>query len=294
METKEDLQIIALMDYFDYREYLKDYIAYRRRIGDSITNRSFASAVGISSSSWLTTVLNGKKGITPRTVNAISCYLKHNEWERDYFKMLVDFDQAKTIDKRNQCFSVLKQHLLKRGLYFVRILDAEKYEYYSKWYYTAVRSIMGMISLGDEYERIARLVSPAISINQAKKSVELLKGLGLIVKNDQGFYELKNKAITTGTNVRSLSIANFQRETMRLGSEAIDRYEHSVRNITSLSIGISEENYRKIVAMLAELRKTIVDLANNDQNADRVYQVNFQIFPLSKVLSDNKELHNEN
>jgi hypothetical protein len=38
METKEDLQIIALMDYFDYREYLKDYIAYRRRIGDSITN----------------------------------------------------------------------------------------------------------------------------------------------------------------------------------------------------------------------------------------------------------------
>jgi uncharacterized protein (TIGR02147 family) len=280
---------IMLKDYLDFRTYIKDYIEFRNSQGEQLTNRSFASAVGISSSSWLTTILNGKKGITTKTVGAISDFFKHNEWEREYFRLLVEFNQAKTVECRNDFFSQLKQLLLKKGYLAIRVLDNDQYEYYSKWYYSAVRSIIGMIPVGDDYERLARYVSPSITAAQAKKSIKLLLKLGLIEKMENGNYSITNSAISTGYNVKSLAVANFQRETMKLGSEAIDRYDSSIRDISSLSIGISETGFKKIVGMIAEFRKGIAEVANTDTEADRVYQVNFQVFPLSRVLN-----HDEN
>jgi uncharacterized protein (TIGR02147 family) len=276
---------ISLMEYLDYREYIKSYIASVRKTGDTLTNRSFAAALGIASSSWLTTVINGKKGITKKTAEAISSFLKHDPWEHDYFQMLVNFNQAKTVEKRNTCFISLKEHLIKKGYYAVKVLEIQQYEYYSKWYYSAVRSILGMVSVGDDYERIATMVSPSITAVQAMKSVKLLVKLGLAKRNSSGMYELTNKAITTGNDVRSLAVANFQRETMSMASKAIDQYDRTERDISTMSVGISGQSYQKIVTMIADFRKAIADISNADQDADRVYQVNFQVFPLSKVLN---------
>lgn len=281
---KSKIERRSLKDYLDFREYLRDFIQNSREDGKTLTNRSFAAALGIQSSSWLTTVMNGKKGITDKTVDAISSFLNHDEWEREYFKILVDFNQAKKIELRNAFFASLKQHLLKKGYYAVRVLETDQYEYYSKWYYSAVRSILGLVKIGDEFEKLARLVSPSITASQAKRSVRLLMKLGMIKKSDNGWYELTNQAITTGNNVRSLAVANFQRETMRLGCDAIDRYSRDARDISTLSVGISEEGFKKIQDIIAASRKAIVDIANHDENADRVYQVNFQVYPLSKVL----------
>ncbi|MFW5775618.1 MAG: TIGR02147 family protein [Chitinivibrionales bacterium] len=279
---------LSLHDYLDYREYLKEYIAFRRALGEKLTNRSFAAAVGIASSSWLTTVINGQKGISEHTVDNISTFIQHNEWERQYFLTLVRFNQSKTVEARNRYFASLKQHLIKKGYHAVGVLEPQQYEYYSKWYFSAVRSVLGMVRLKDDYKTIARLVSPSITESKAKKSINVLQKLDLIRKDERGYYVLTNKAISTGQKIRSLAVANFQRETMRLAAEAIDRYPASQRDISTLSVGISRESYEQITRIIAECRKRIVDLANNDTSADQVYQVNFQAFPLSKKLSRKK------
>ena len=274
---------VSISSFLDFREYLRAIVDAARANGEPVTNRSFAQALRINSSSWLTNVLSGTKGITTETAQAISDYLGHNAWERKYFKILVNFNQAKTVERRNSHFTALKQHLLLKGYSSLNVLEPDQYEFYSKWYYTAVRSLLGMFPMGDEYNRIGRLTSPSITAVQAKKSVKLLAKLGLIKKSDKGCYELTSTAITTGSSVKSLAVANFQRETMRLGSDAIDRYPQSMRDISTMSVGISEEGYKKITALLADCRKAIADMAHCDQNADRVYQVNFQVFPLSKI-----------
>jgi len=274
---------VTVSTYMDFKEYLRAVISSMRKNGDSVSNRSFAKALGIQSSSWLTNVLRGTKGITMETAHAISDYLHHDVWERKYFVILVNFNQSKTVEKRNTYFAALKLHLLKKGYHAVGVLEPDQYEFYSKWYYTAVRSLLGMFPLGDEYNRIGRLTSPSITAVQAKKSIKLLTKLGLITMNDTGCYELTGAAISSGPQVKSLAVANFQRETMRLGMEAIDRYPHQERDISTMSVGISEEGFKKIAAMITGCRKTIADLAARDQNADRVYQVNFQVFPLSKA-----------
>ncbi|MDG5816419.1 TIGR02147 family protein [Chitinispirillales bacterium ANBcel5] len=280
------LPLPAIKNYLDYRSYLKDCLQCSKECGRKVTNRSFAQAIGITSSSWLTSVLQGEKGIRVKTATAISQFLNHNSWEERFFMALVLFNQAQSIEKRNNYFAQLKSLLTHKGYSASKILHTDQYEFYSKWYYSAVRSILGMKKLGDEYETIARLVTPSITTRQAKKSVKLLKKLSFIRENKEGYYELTDNAISTGLEVRSLAVANFQRETMSLAMEALERFPSHSRDISSLSVGISRSSFEKIRAVLTECRKQVIEIANNDEDANQVFQLNLQLYPLSRTLNE--------
>ncbi|MFP4013939.1 MAG: TIGR02147 family protein [Chitinispirillaceae bacterium] len=275
---------LKLEEYSDFREYLRDLLEEQKRMGNRITNRSFAAAAGVNSSSWLTSILQGKKGLASETAKVISLFLGHSERERLYFEALIRFNQARTLQQRNTWFGELNRIRKQEFRTSCATISGAQYEFYSRWYYTAVRSLLGIRKLGDDYEKIASLVSPAITSRQAKKSVSVLKKLGMIEYDESGkYYKLTDSAITTGKHEFSLSIANFQRETMRLASESIDRYKPGVRDISTLSVGVSGETAEQIKKEIASLRKKIVSMADNDPNPDRVYHMNFHFFPMSKA-----------
>lgn len=251
-------------------------------MGNRITNRSFAAAAGVNSSSWLTSILQGKKGLGAQTAKVISHFLGHSEKERLYFEALIRFNQARTLEQRNTWFGELNRIRKKEFRTPSATISDAQYEFYSRWYYTAVRSLIGIRRLGDDCEKIASLVSPAITQRQARKALSVLKKLGMTVYDeDEKCYRLTDSAITTGKHEFSLSIANFQRETMRLASESIDRFKPGERDISTLSVGVSDETAEEIRKEIALLRQKIIRMANNDESPERVYHMNFHFFPMS-------------
>jgi uncharacterized protein (TIGR02147 family) len=138
-----------------------------------------------------------------------------------------------------------------------------------------------------EFERLASMVSPPITASQARKSLKLLEELGF-VKNAGGVYELTSSAIMTGENIRSLGIANFQQETMRLAQEAMDRVGRDERYIGTATVGVSAKAFQQIKQLLVDTSNKISEIANADADADRVYQVNLQAFPMSKTGSEKR------
>jgi uncharacterized protein (TIGR02147 family) len=68
---------------------------------------------------------------------------------------------------------------------------------------------------------------------------------------------------------------------MRLAQEAMDRFDRDSRYIGTQTVGVSAETYKTIRHVLIDAKNKIAELANLDHAADRVYQVNFQAFPLS-------------
>jgi uncharacterized protein (TIGR02147 family) len=277
---------LPLKEFSNYREYLEQYIARQRESGVHLTNRRFAELVGVASSSWLTMLLQGKKGLSPETTLALSKLIGHDSWEQEYFDTLVRFNQAKLLDERNRYLEKLNDLRKSRGVTSSVVISDAQHEFYSRWYYTAIRSLIGLYRLGDDYDRIAKMVSPHSTPRQAKKAIKLLVKLKMIQFNGSlNCYELTGQAISTGRHEYSLAIANFQRESMRLGIEALDRYKPGVRDISSVSVGVSAQTAQKIKDEITALRRKIVDMANNDPLADQVVQVNFQVFPLSDPLN---------
>jgi uncharacterized protein (TIGR02147 family) len=159
-------------------------------------------------------------------------------------------------------------------------LDGEQYEYYQKWYYSAIRAVIQFFRFDGDYEALAKSLTPTISSEEAKLGVELLEKLELIRLNSSGIYEVTDHHISTGAEYRPLAVRAFQRETMLLASESLSRHTPNLRDISTLTLGIDEKAMEDIKEIMREARRAIQKRVDEVNVPDRVYQVNMQLFPL--------------
>jgi uncharacterized protein (TIGR02147 family) len=281
--------MISIFDYSEYRKYLEDYYNEKKSENTAFSYQSLASKAGFNNRGFAYNIVKGKKNLSPANCHRISDALRHNRYEADYFETLVSFNQAQDIKEKNRCFEKLCR-IKSRGKGFskTQIVNKNQYEYYSRWHHSAVRSILGMYKFKTDYKWLARMVTPAITVKQAKKSVELLKTLGMIVRQKNGAYGLVNKSITTGKEVVGLAVQNFHGECTDLSKNAIHTVSRDNRNITGLTLGISKSSFDRICEEIAEFQDEIMNIANSDEKADRVYQLNFHMFPMSKADNERK------
>ena len=116
-----------------------------------------------------------------------------------------------------------------------------------------------------------------------RRSVKLLEETGLVAKGEDGLWRPADKSIATPAEVQSLALRSFYRDCLKLAGEAIEGVDSSERNISGVTVGISERTYKVLVGKLAALREEIARLADGDLQADRVYQVNLLLFPLTRA-----------
>ena len=162
------------------------------------------------------------------------------------------------------------------------LIQPASYEFYKKWYYPVVRELVAVYPLGDDFKRIARLVSPRITPGEARQAIALLVKLGFIRKNASGHYEQVKQAVTTGETWRSVAVRQFQLDTFDLAKKALNDVAPKERDISTLTMSISEERYRIIKERITAFRNELVSLITSDKNPERVYEMNIAFFPLSE------------
>jgi uncharacterized protein (TIGR02147 family) len=287
--SEEATFMISIFDYSEYRKYLEDYYDEKKTENTAFSYQSLASKAGFNNRGFAYNIVKGKKNLSPANCHRVSEALRHNRYEAEYFETLVAFNQARDVKEKNRCFEKLC-HIKSRGRGFskTQIMNKNQYEFYSRWYHSAVRSIIGMYKFKNDYKWLAKMVTPAITVRQAKKSIELLLALGMIVKQKNGAYGLTDTSITTGKEVVGLAVQNFHDECTGLAKNAIHSVSKDNRNITGLTLGISRKSYDRICEEIAEFQNEIMNIANNDEDADRAYQLNFHMFPISKADNERK------
>ena len=279
--------MINVFDYTDFRKYLEDYYKDKKNGNDKFSYQYLAKKAGFNNRGFAYNIVNGKKNISQANCFKISQALRHSRDESEYFETLVAFNQAKGFQEKQHFFEKLRQ-IKARGKGFTKaqLVYQDQYEFYSQWYHSAVRSIIDMYNFKNDFKWLAKMVTPAITLKQAKKSFELLKRLGMITKQKNGNWKATSKSITTGREVTGLAVHNFHIETTELARRAIRELPKDRRNITGLTLGISKTSYDRIVEETMQFQEKIMAIANNDPKADSVYQFNFHLFPLSKSDSE--------
>ena len=268
----------SLFDYTSYRTFLKEYYEERKAL-EGYTYRDFSKNTGMNSSSWLMHLIKGVKNLSNDTTIRIAKALGFSKNETDYFKMLVHFTQAKKSETKNLFFNQMLD--LKKKLKIIRISE-QQYEYYTKWYYPVVRSLVSKVDWNGNYTLLAKKLLPPIKPHEAKKSVTLLEKLGFIEKTLSGKWVQKNDVISTGDEVMSLNIVNYHKQVTKLAENAFDRSTREWRDISSLTLGIHRNDVKAIKLKIQQFRKEIMEIARASESADRVYQMNFHFFPVSK------------
>jgi uncharacterized protein (TIGR02147 family) len=272
--------MIDIFEYIEYRKLLSDLYKEKREECPYFSYRYIAKKVGFSSAGFLANIIQGKRNISPEYIFGFAKLFKLKKAETEYFELLVNFDQAKNHDQKKYYF----EKILSSKKSKLKITDLQNYEFYSKWYYTAVREVLDVYEWdGVDYSELAKRIMPPLSTGEIKKAVELLLNMGFIRKNKKGFYEQTDQFISTGYDARSLSITNFLVSTIDLARGAIDRFPRDQRSMSALTFSISADGYKAIDERLKTFRREILEIARADKNRDRIYHVNFQIFPMSKI-----------
>lgn len=266
----------SVLDYSDYRKFLGDYLADAKKERAELSHRYIQTRMGISSSGFIANVIAGKKNLSPASAAKLARVLKLPKPQAHYFECLVLFNQARTVEDRNEYLAKL------RGT-AARTLSASQLTMFAKWYYVVVRAVLSYYPFRGDYAALASQITPAISPDQAREAVTVLEGLGLVKAKPGGIYELCDAAVTSGDEVKSTDLASFQLTTMDMAKAALNKAPAGSRDISTLTLSVSEATFREIKAEVQLFRKHLSAIACADKLADRVYQVNIQLFPLTRT-----------
>jgi uncharacterized protein (TIGR02147 family) len=173
----------------------------------------------------------------------------------------------------------------------ITLLVESQYDFYSKWYHCVVRELAVQEDFMGDFVALAKRVDPAITPAKARRSVELLVKLGMIEATPEGGYRQTEPILMTVDEVTSFALQNYHREHLTLAAESISRHDRSIRETSSVTIGLSKQSFQKIKTEIQQFRKRLLAIAAEETTTEAVYQVAFQAYPISKIPKAWRENH---
>jgi uncharacterized protein (TIGR02147 family) len=280
---QNNIETINIFKYLDYRRLLQDLYTEKKRTVRGFSYRSFCRRAGIVNPSFLKLVMEGKRNLTPSSIRKFSKGFGLKKQESDFFEQMVLFNQSSTHEEKNHYYKKLASS--KRYIE-VKHIERDQYEYFSKWYYATIRECICLPGFKNDPERIANSLNPKISPREAAEAIELLLKLELVGLKEDGTLFQKDRNIVTPSEAASLAVCNFQREMMKKAMEATERMRAHHREISTLTIAISKDKFEHAKKRIKEFRRELHAMLSECESPDAVYQLNFQLFPLSEVESE--------
>lgn len=265
-----------MFHYLEYREFLRDYYEAGKERQGFFTVRYMGMKTGLDAS-FLVKVMNKQLHLSEKSLPAVCAFLKLNKARADYFKTLVHFNKAKSRDQAQLYFEKLSRLHTTDAM----VVERSRYRYFSEWYIIAVRELLNIVDFRGDFQALSRLFIEDVSPAQARKAVELLVKLGLIQTASDGTYTLTNKNISAGEHWQSIAIRALQKTMINLAEKALDGIPKEKRDISCMTVSASEETLELIRDRIRDMRREIAEILKSDAHPENVYQINFQVFPLT-------------
>lgn len=263
----------------DYRAFLRAY--WERSSGEKqgFSPAEFAKSAGLRSPNYLKLVIDGERNLSVDSAHrfAEACGLRDEALS--YFCALVAFNQSKTARERALHYAKLQSFRRFRASHR---LDAAQSAYHAEWYIPALFELCARRDFDEDPRWIAKTLLPAISVQQAKQALAVLEELGLLVRDASERLRQAETVVETPEGPLGHHVVQFHRTMMQRAAEALDSVPRAEREIAALTLCVSEARMQELKRELEAFRHQLAVRYQADPEPERVVQVNFQLFPLSK------------
>jgi uncharacterized protein (TIGR02147 family) len=276
-----ELVAVHVFEYLDYRVLLRDLFAAKKASARGFSHRAFSRRAGLRSSNYLTLVTKGVRNLTPQMAFRFAEGFGMRKRETDYFCELVAFNQAETAAERARSHERLSRLRGRRESYK---LSAAQTEYHASWFLPAIRELASRRDFRDEPAWIARTLQPRITTAQAARALAVLEALSLLKRDARGHLHQAAPIVTTGQGPLGHHVVGYHRAMLDRASQAIDDVPREEREISSLTLCVSHDVLLQLKERIREFRSELLHVAEQQGEPERVVQLNFQLFPLSRKL----------
>lgn len=268
-----------ITEYIDYRQYILDYYT-ERKLSGAFTWREFARAAGFASPVYLKQVSDGQFNLSVEAVERVASAMGLFGLDLLYFRAMVKFNHA--ADDRNKK-KFYEEMLAIAGDGKVKVLEEEAFKFFSSWKNPVLRELAPAMP-GAKPLELAHACRPKITAAEVSETLKFLTQAGLLHKEENGNYSEVDKSVTTGPmEVTPVAVRGLHREMGEFALDAIEGVALSERNFSGITLGITQDAYKKIVDEIAVFRKKVVAIATTDDKTEEVYRLNLQFFPLTNI-----------
>jgi uncharacterized protein (TIGR02147 family) len=270
----------ALFEYDNYRHYLRDYMAWSRSFNKKFSLRYFALKAGFNSHSFLDNVVKGTRNLTLESVEKVGKGLRLGRRESLFFKALVAYNQAKTSPGREDALREMRK--IRKTVQFYRVQEGQ-YAYYSQWYLPVLRELAVYSDWSGDPRRLAKMVRPPISPEQAEAGIKTLEAIGMLRRDADGTLVQTNQVVSA-EEVPAYIFREARTQYILRAIEAAETLPPTERHVSWAVMAMSRKTYQEITRLLDEERKKAVVMASEDGDVEGIYALNIQVFPLVEGL----------
>ena len=264
-----------IYEFTHFRKFLEEYQERRFTIDPSFTKVAICGLLDLPQTrSYFTDILRGKK-VSPRMVSKISEVLELDRKATQYFAAMVKFDQAKNELARSEAMEeLLRIHPRPQSL-----LHSDSYEYYAKWYHSAIFAILDVIDTGEDVTPIAKRMFPKVTPKKISESLDLLARLKLIRKNDHGCWKPTREAISSGPYNNDDLIRQYQLQCFELSKQALLTPSQQSHVMSTMVFSLSNAAYQELEEELQAFKTKARKIISADKKKpESVYHMNLHLF----------------
>lgn len=270
--------MILSADITDYRDFLKAYYEKRKKELPFYSYRMMGDKLGLDSS-YLYRVLQKKHHLPAHALQAAKEMLNLSGRSAEFFDLL--YSAAVTKD------AAQKEELMAKAVALGDVerhsLQAAELKLLENWWIPAVRAYLELNGGVVNIKQIAKDICPPISEEQAKEAIEILKSVGLVKKLASGKLALTDAHLTVGGPEKAQAVRNFQKQALKLASDALENISAEERNISTLTLSVDREGFEDLGDMIKEFRRLVQKRVDSIKNPDRVMQLSMAFYPVARA-----------
>jgi len=284
---KPGASLPELYTYQDYRKFLKDWLQHRKQIQSEYSGALFAKKAGFQSHTLLGMVIRGERNLSYTAIRSFAKALNLKAREKIYFEKLVLFNQSKNSQEKADFFEELVSLSQSAGKNLLTQLK-DYAKCISHWYVTAVHELVLLPDFKADPSWMSKKLKGKISKKEAGEAWDILLNLGLVKLNPAtNHFEQAHPAMDFDPGMVDFAIRNFHKEFLERAKSAIDQESLAERELSSLTLAVSEEDLPDLREKIKEFRKQlnlIYSKGSESKKAKHVISLNMQLLVLTEGL----------
>ncbi|MBI3541777.1 MAG: TIGR02147 family protein [Deltaproteobacteria bacterium] len=273
---KTDLKV---QSFTDYRTFLVAHAQHMKAHKPGWSYGSWARTLGLKNTSSITKILQGTRNPGKQITEQLIHYFRLEHDDADYFRDLIELGKR----RHDPRLSVLLMERMSKSHPngAVRIFDDKSFSVISNWYHLALRELARTGSFLEDADWISKKMRFKVSPREAQQALETLQTLGLLKRDPQGKLVVAENSINTTNDVAGEAIKRYHEQMLDNAKESVRTVGVESRELQAASLVMRKADLPRAKEMIREFRKKFAR-AFEVEGADDVYQIQVQLFPLTK------------
>lgn len=272
---------IDVFNYSSFRSYLHDYILERKKTTKSFSLSQMAKKMGLANTASLSRIVKGDREPGQDISDKLIRYFEFSDEQSSYFRYLILLEKAK---KDPQLKVMLMEKL--RDLHPQKkfhLLDEKTFRVIANWYYISLREVVRLRNFYDDPQHVVDHLYFKITPSDVKEAYHTLTILGLIEKSPSGKLVQTQNAVDTENDVASEAIKRYHEQSIDNSKIALREMDISTREFQAASFAVKLKDLPLLKEEIRDFKYKIMQKYEASHGeGDEVYQMNIQLFPVTK------------